>query len=142
MLCWYEPGDRVCCIEHNRKVFRCPDTIVHTIAYGTMGEMFNWADNQEGMTQEILMNLLEFIIQRRKSAQPPASNPTPSRGVVKPAKPYEDPVKPVRSSWDTLAYQLHMPVTQVQTLFHDLPLRDIEDINKRLEWLDCDLNSL
>ncbi len=118
MLCWYEPMDRVCCIEHGGKTFRCPDTI----AQNNMSNVLNWADNQEGMTHEILMSLLDFMGKRRKAALPPA------RGVV----------KPVHSSWDTLAFQLRLPVTQVQTLFHDLSLRDIEDINKRLEWLDCD----
>lgn len=100
------------------KVWQCPAKVLHLHPQ----QYIDWVETQDGMPREVAEALWRY------------ANPPPVYETVT-AKPAQ---QVIRGCWADLASSLHLTVPQVQALFPDLKDSDIDDINKRLEWLDCD----
>jgi hypothetical protein len=115
------------------KVWQCPSMVIHL----PPRQYLDWACTQEGMPESVIHALWRQANHPpvyKTGIQPAPRVVTQERGAVKIPQYTPEPQK----CWDILAYQLHLTVPQVQALFHDLKDPDIEDMVKRLEWLDCD----
>lgn len=116
------------------KVWNCPAMVLHL----PPRQYLDWAETQEGMPDGVIHALWRY------------ANPAPVYERVKPSviqstprvetqeRKTPQPVPEPRKCWEDLAWALHLTVPQVQTMFPDLKDPDIEDMVKRLEWLDCD----